>query len=345
MPELPEVEQSRGLLERACVGATVTRAEISEDDKVFVGAPASAFRDALVGAKVLGAHRLGKHLWLSLSTKPWLHVHLGMTGSWVVRGSGATQYKSFSVDSSWPPRFAKLVLGMDSGAELAFADPRRFARVRLSHDPAAEPPISLLRGDPLLAPLGRDAFAALLLQRNVPLKALLLDQAVCAGVGNWVADEALYQARLHPETRCSQLGEAEACALYDAVQSVCRVAVAADADASRFPPDWLFHVRWGKKAGSLNGHSLAFVTVGGRTSAYVPHVQKKGGAGGEGEAGGEKRPAEAAEAAEAVEAGGPKRVKAAKKPAAAVAAAVVAVAVAPRKGGRASARLLAAGVR
>jgi formamidopyrimidine-DNA glycosylase len=315
-------------------------AVVSEDDKVFIGAPQDAFRTALVGARVLGAHRLGKHLWLTLSTKPCVAFHLGMTGSWSVRNRGVTKYKAFAVDAvNWPPRFAKLVLTLDNGEALAFTDPRRFARVRLADDPAVVAPISELRGDPLLAPLGCAKFLAILSKRSAAVKALLLDQSVCAGVGNWVADEALYAARVHPETPCNALGEAAGTALYEAVASICRTAVACDADSSRFPSDWLFHVRWGKKAGSIGGHALQFVTVGGRTSAFVPFLQKK--------VGGAIVAAVDGAGDEAVEEAVPTKKAAKKRPAAAAAAvptakkAVAAAAVSSRAV-RASTRLMKA---
>jgi formamidopyrimidine-DNA glycosylase len=202
-----------------------------------------------------------------------------MTGSFCVRGVAAPRYKAFSVDdASWPPRFHKLLLRLSDGGALAFCDARRFARLRLTHDPPAEAPISELGWDPLLTPPPQGVFAAQLARRSGPIKAALLDQALAAGVGNWVADEALYAARLHPETPACVVGAdaAAAAALQAAVVGVCAAAVAVDADSARFPTEWLFHRRWFKKAGHCaEGHPLAFATVGGRTTCFVPAVQKK----------------------------------------------------------------------
>lgn len=277
MPELPEVESCRALLQQYAVGATVQNAVVSVDDKVFVGSALSEFTGALQGARLVAAHRLGKHLWLETDRQNCVMVHLGMTGSWSVKGKASMEYKSFSVDAAnWPPRFAKLVLSMSNGEELCLTDPRRFARVRLSASPRTEPPISLLRGDPLLAPHTKADFAAILQKKASPIKAVVLDQSVLAGVGNWVADEALYAACIHPETQASALSEAQCDALHEAVRSVCQAAVAVNAESARFPADWLFHIRWGKKAGKTQaGHPIAFETVGGRTSCYVPALQKK----------------------------------------------------------------------
>lgn len=69
-------------------------------------------------------------------------------------------------------------------------------------------------------------------------------QSFCAGVGNWVADEVLWQARLHPEQLLSELQPQHVEALHAALQHVVQVAVAANADSSKFPEDWMFHIRW-----------------------------------------------------------------------------------------------------
>lgn len=119
-------------------------------------------------------------------------------------------------------------------------------------------------------------------KRHVPIKALILDQAVISGVGNWVADESLYQAKLHPEQYCDEFSDKEIRRLHQAIKYVCQTAIDLLGDSDQFPHHWLFNYRWGKgkkqAASALpNGEKLAFITVGGRTSCYVPAVQKKTG--------------------------------------------------------------------
>lgn len=88
------------------------------------------------------------------------------------------------------------------------------------------------------------SFSTLVLKRRMPIKALLLDQSFSAGVGNWVADEVLYQAFVHPEQGAHTLDEGQVKRLWEKVGEVCRVAVAVDADSTRFPSHWLFRHRW-----------------------------------------------------------------------------------------------------
>jgi formamidopyrimidine-DNA glycosylase len=123
-------------------------------------------------------------------------------------------------------------------------DPRRLGRIRLVPNPLTSPPISTLGFDPVLSMPPLTEFTALARKRAVPVKALLLDQAFSAGVGNWVADEILYHARIHPERRANALDDTEVEALWTWVKEVPRVAVELNAEDKRFPEDWLFKHRW-----------------------------------------------------------------------------------------------------
>ena len=106
---------------------------------------------------------------------------------------------------------------------------------------------------------------------SIELKALLLDQTFCAGIGNWIADEILYQSHFHPRKRLNTLNDEQLKILYKNIDYVIRTAV--DAGGShKFPPEWLFHFRWTHKRETEDFYKLTiqFDTVGGRTSAYVP---------------------------------------------------------------------------
>eukprot|EP00891_Asterochloris_glomerata_P007791 jgi/Astpho2/7791/fgenesh1_pm.00117_%23_8_t len=259
MPELPEVEAARQLAEDHCRGKIITKVTAhGEDTKVIEGIQPCDLEVAVQGRTLVAANRKG------------------MTGSIVVHGVKSVQYKSFVVGEDWPPRFCKLELQFEGGGKLAFSDARRFGRVRLQLDPANHPPVSKLGFDPLLGMPTLEEFRGLMAKQRRMLKVVIMDQAFLAGVGNWVADEVLYQARLHPEAPAKLLTEGEVERLHSALHSVPKTAVDACADSSRFPKDWLFHHRWSKKkaGGSVGGRAIEIITVGGRTTAYVPEVQK-----------------------------------------------------------------------
>ena len=173
---------------------------VAGDPIVFERVPAS-MSDGRCGAAGCGVQRHGKHFWFELDRRPWLGVHFGMAGGLHTprrpRKLGLTGRRA---GAGWPPRFTKLRLTFDDGGELVIADGRRLGRIRsdrtrgTSHRSAAR-----LRRAPRVAPPAR--FAALLAGRGAPIKALLLDQSFAAGVGNWIADEVLYQARIAPGRR------------------------------------------------------------------------------------------------------------------------------------------------
>jgi formamidopyrimidine-DNA glycosylase len=179
-------------------------------------------------------------------------------------------------DEHGRPRFLKLLLETRGGRGIAFTDPRRLGRIWVGGDPADERRVQRL---------GRDAhddlpsvkeLAALFARRKIPIKALLLDQGALAGLGNWLADEVLYHARIAPQRLAPSLDTREISALRRAIRTVVGHAVKVGADPARFPRTWLFEHRWGGSRGSqqINGHAIRRDEVGGRTTAWVPAVQK-----------------------------------------------------------------------
>ena len=264
---------------RVAVGRRIVSVWCADDPIVFERVPAARLRRALVGRRVVAVHRHGKHLWFELDLRPWPCLHFGMTGDFHVPGRKSVKLKSSGKKApapGWPPRFAKLRLAFDDGGELVFADARRLGRVRLRHDPAAEPPISLLGFDAFLGVPSPRAFVTLLRGRAAPIKAVLLDQSVAAGVGNWIADEVLYQAAIDPRRRASSLTDAELRRVRGRIRSVVATAVRYNSDSDRFPRRWLFHDRWGKRelAMTSRGERIRYATIGGRTTAWVPTVQR-----------------------------------------------------------------------
>ncbi|KAA0169295.1 hypothetical protein FNF28_02249 [Cafeteria roenbergensis] len=253
MPELAELETARRLVEEHCAGKRITEVTTTvqrasdelngrPDPIVYVCDPVE-FEKALVGRVLERACRKGKQMWWQLGG-PGKHpgLHFGMTGGIAVRGVSGPRYKRYGVDATeWPPRFTRLEVGFGDGTRLAFVNSRRIGRIRLLDDPEHEPPVSLLGFDPFTSPPNAATFRGLLQARRGPIKAVLLDQSFSAGVGNWIADEVCYQARVHPArpvaTMSDDVIERVRAALTDIVKTACE----ARADHSLFPKDWLFH--------------------------------------------------------------------------------------------------------
>ena len=278
MPELPEVERGRRLAASVARGRSVERVWCADDPIVFDKTAPALIRRALEGRRVEAVCRWGKQLWFDLDEAPHPLFHFGMSGAFRTRGDDPLQLMSGPKVGSaeWPPRFAKIRLFFDDGGELAMTDGRRLGRVLLRADPRGEPPVGRLGFDPLLAMPSPRAFAEMLAGRKALIKALLLDQRFAAGVGNWIADEVLYQAGIAPTRRASSLGEAEVRRLRAKLVRVVARAVEVNADNDAYPKTWLFHRRWGKRsdARTVRGDPIEHTVVAGRTTAWVPAVQR-----------------------------------------------------------------------
>ena len=280
--QLPEVESARAIIAQHLAGRRIVNAVAGEDAILFCGpGQAAVVATALVGRTIVGAGRKGKYFWFELDQRPWPLMHFGMSGQGHLTGVAAPQYKvkvnATRALEDWPPRYVKLELELDDGRRWAFTDPRRLGRIRLVQDPISEPPVSLLGFDPYLNMPTLDGFRGWLAGRKAPIKAVLLDQTVAAGVGNWIADEVCYQARVHPDLPVPLLDDAEVAALHEALERIVRVAVACKLGGQDMPSEWLIHYRWSKGAKSPRDHygnAITFCTVGGRTSAVVAALQK-----------------------------------------------------------------------
>lgn len=264
MPELPEAESARRLLQRLLSGRRIAAVAAQPDPIVFSGTTAARVAAALKGRTVRGTGRKGKHVWLELDRRPWPAFHMGMSGWFEVIGP-----------DDEPPRFWKLDL-LAGRRRVVFCDIRRFGRVRLQEDPPREPPISRLGFDPLIGLPPVAELARHLARRSAPIKAVLLDQSLFAGVGNWIADEVLFQAGLSPHRPARELDRGEVTRLRRVMHAIVALAVRVDGDSSKFPKRWLFHQRWEYRGDLLTsrGESIVRETIGGRTAAWVPTRQR-----------------------------------------------------------------------
>ena len=279
MPELPEVETVRRIFDRVLTGRRIVEAEIAEDSIVLKKTPAEVVREAIVGRTVTGTGRIGKYFWLELDTKPWLFGHLGMAG-WV-REIGASTIRlrehgqAPMEDAEGRPKFLKMLLTAEDGGQVVMTDGRRLARIWLCSSPMEDPAISKLGPDCYTALPSALSVYETVARRSAPIKALLLDQSLFCGVGNWIADEVLYLASIRPSRHGKTLTLDECTRLREALSDVISHAVEFGADKEKFPATWLFHYRWGGAKGDelIDGQTIVREQIGGRTTAWVPTRQ------------------------------------------------------------------------
>lgn len=296
MPEIAEVARIVHYIRQHLVGKTLSKIIAAEDANVYgkVGTSGAEFQKALTGRKIVGTGQQGKYFWIVMDKPPHPLMHFGMTG-WLKIKSEDTYYYRKKEDEDedeeeWPPRFWKFHLATkeEPQVEAAFVDSRRFARIRLLDCKADEirkiSPLKDNGPDPVAdkALVTVDWLLELCRRKKIPIKALLLDQANISGIGNWVGDEIMYHAKMHPEQYSNTLSEEQITQLQESIHYICGTAVDLLADSDKFPEDWLFKHRWGKGKKDApkslpNGEKITFLTVGGRTSAVVPSVQKKTG--------------------------------------------------------------------
>lgn len=249
MPELPEAERARQTLESA-VGRRIARVD---DADTYVCRPhqPGEMADALVGHRLASAHRRGKFLWLETDDGPVLGLHLGMAGKIVVDG-----------DAEDVSRWDRFAVEFDDGTRLALRDSRRLGRAVLNPD--------FSHVGPDAAGVGRDEFRRLIGRGHTAVKARLLNQGAIAGVGNLLADQALWQARIAPGRDTGDLDAADLDRLRRELRSTIRSAVRlGGVHTGRF-------VRARRHEGYCprDGHALSRATVGGRTTYWCPVCQR-----------------------------------------------------------------------
>jgi formamidopyrimidine-DNA glycosylase len=210
VPELPEVETIRAELAPRLTGRWLTRVEIL-DPRLTRPVDLFEVADELEGDRIVAVERRGKYLVLRLESGLALLVHLRMTGS-------------FGFE---PATHERAVVELDDGTRLVYRDVRRFGTWLVLEDAEVEPYLAGKNGPEPLGPrFTADWLGAQLARRRGPLKAVLLDQRVVAGLGNIYADEALWRARVNPLRVASSLSGKEVRRAHRAVRDVLRAGIA-----------------------------------------------------------------------------------------------------------------------
>ena len=271
MPELPEVETTVRGLRPVLEGRKLTRVEARRADlrRPF---PVD-LRQRLTGARVTALGRRAKYGIVETDRGDAMIFHLGMSGRW-------------RIDPGELGLHDHLVLETDAGHRLALNDARRFGSVDLVPlaDLDAWPPFAALGPEPLGPDFTADYLARTFEGRAAPIKAMLLDQRIVAGVGNIYACEALNLARIRSDSPAGQIGHARLTRLVDAVRSVLLAAIEAggstlrdyarpDGQLGYFAKQWRVYGREGEACPCGKG-VVARRTEAGRSTFHCPACQR-----------------------------------------------------------------------
>lgn len=259
MPELPEVQGYKVYIDGTCLHKKIIAMDCR--DKRLLKNPLSEFETYLIGEHFTETRRIGKYLFIKTSGPKILLMHFGMTGR--------PNYYSESDDR---PRFGHIVLTFENGFHFAFENKRKFGWWAL---------IDSIEDYKLNHNLSDDArdlslqqFRDALSTRKTDIKKVIMDQGVAAGVGNWMADEILYQSKIHPKRRVDDMTDAEIKDVYDAMQKVIETAIEHDAHYADFPEDFLMHFRNEDGRCYHTGGPIEKIKVGGRSTYFSPQWQK-----------------------------------------------------------------------
>jgi formamidopyrimidine-DNA glycosylase len=277
VPELPEVESARAAIERAALNRRIADVDDSDTYVCRPHAPGE-IRAALLGRTITEVHRQGKSIWCDTSglngshtAGPELAVHLGMSGHILVTDPDgelteggdwlANARRREAARNPKNPAWNRFTITFADGGELRLFDPRRLGRVRLDADRAKlGPDAELITLKEFGERLGRGGAA---------VKAKLLDQSVVAGVGNLLADETLWQARISPRRPADELTPDELAHLRRTLRAATR---RARQKGGVHTGTFVEHRRRDGHCPRC-GAELSRATIGGRTTFWCPVEQ------------------------------------------------------------------------
>jgi len=271
MPELPEVETIRKDLEKEIVGLTILDFKTEWPKKVFPSE--KEVKRRIIGATIKSIERRAKLLIFHLSNNYKIIFHLKISGQLLIRCKGNPSDK-----------YTHHVFGLSKGKQLRFADLRKFGYIKVISETEKDKELEKFGPEPLSQELNPQKFYEIIKNRKKPIKLVLMDQGIIAGVGNIYANESLFLAHIHPERKANNLSEEKAVTLYKKIEQVLKEGLefrgASDnnyVDAYGEKGRYQEHFRvYGKrdKPCPKCGTTLKYNKVGGRGTVFCPKCQK-----------------------------------------------------------------------
>ena len=271
MPELPEVETTVRGLAPVLEGRRIAAIELRRGNLRRAFPP--DLRQRLTGARVTGLSRRAKYGLIATDRGDTLVFHLGMSGSW-------------RIDPAEVGAHDHVLIETEEGRRLALNDPRRFGSLDLVPSEALErtPPFATMGPEPLDEAFDGAALEGALAGRAAPVKAMLLDQRIVAGLGNIYVCEALHLAGISPSRAAGRISRPRLDRLAEAVKTVLRAAIAAggsslrnyarpDGELGYFSAEWRVYGREGEACPGCGG-AIRRRADSGRSTFFCPKCQR-----------------------------------------------------------------------
>jgi formamidopyrimidine-DNA glycosylase len=261
MPELPDVELFKKYFDKHALHKKIDHVEVA-DTKILDHTSEKELNNTLSSVKFTSSERHGKYFFIKIDKSSGLSMHFGMTGE--------IQYLKEKEEN---PKSTRAIFYFTNKHRLAYIDHRKIGRIGLAG--SMEEVIEKHK-------LGKDAleisfqeFKKVLEKKKKQIKPLLMDQSLIAGIGNVYADEILFQARIHPETKIDNISDAELKEIFRHIKPVLKTGIKYSGKRKDFPKSYIIPVRKkGSECPRKNGR-IEMITVGGRTTYFCPACQKE----------------------------------------------------------------------
>jgi len=289
MPELPEVETVKEDLKQKIVGARILEAK-TDWEKIVKEPSFDRFSQQIVGKKIVDVSRRAKNIIVTLSAEKTLLIHLKMTGHLlvadetipIVNGKWVARPGSSLADPQ--NQFIHLILDLDTHKVLALSDLRKFASVRLVSTEKLSEILADYGPEPLDPDFTFDRFKEALKGRKGPIKKVLMDQSVIAGIGNIYADEILFDAKIYPKTPTLKLTKDQLRRIYESIPKILAEAIRlrgtstsdfrdTAGDKGSYGDVRRVYRKHGEPC-PVCGTKIERITVGGRGTHFCPNYQK-----------------------------------------------------------------------
>lgn len=272
MPELPEVETIKNDLRPYLSGRTIVDVTITCPKAIIIPSP-EEFQREISGQTIMDIQRRGKYLIFPLKGQDFLIMHMKMSGSLILKNG----------DSQEAVRYSRTIFTLDNENLLHFIDLRKFGMIWLVKD--KESVVGKLGPEPLNESFTPNILGDILENRHAPIKALICDQELIAGIGNMYADEILFASRMHPHEAGNSLSRLDISNLHHSIVTVLCAGIAryGASTSDYYRPDGtkgVAHLSFnvahrGGKPCPVCGTTIQRTTVRNRGTYYCPNCQRK----------------------------------------------------------------------